>query len=151
MHYTIASVSWAKEYAALQHIRKCVFIDEQQVPQSDEWDGKDESATHFLVTNDNGEAVGCARLLNEIYHGEQVFHIGRVAILAAYRQQNIGRDLMNAVINYCKQLSAQNRIYLHAQITRQRFYEHLDFVACAMSLWMLVYRILKCGINNLVR
>lgn len=130
MHYTIALVSWDKEQNALQYIRNCVFIDEQQVPQADEWDGKDEKATHFLVTNDSGEAVGCARMLSEMHHGEPVFHIGRVAILAAYRQQNIGRDLMNAVINYCKKLSAQNRIYLHAQITRQHFYEHLDFVAC---------------------
>lgn len=130
MQYTIQPISWEEGKHALRDIRKRVFIDEQQVPQADEWDGKDEAATHFLVTTNSGEAIGCARLLNEIHDGNSVFQVGRVAILAAYRQQNIGRDLMREVINYCKQVSAQNRIYLHAQITRQHFYEHLDFVAC---------------------
>lgn len=129
MTYTIISTDWQTHQTPLRHIRELVFIREQQVPVADEWDDKDEAAIHFLVRSTEGKAIACARLLTEVYAGKNVFHIGRVAVLAEYRHQHIGRELMNAIVSYCKEQHPGYRIYLHAQTSRQRFYEHLEFVA----------------------
>ena len=130
MNHIIIPTNWQTHQQSLREIRELVFIQEQQVPIADEWDDKDETATHFLVTTDAGIAIACARLLVEAHANQTLYHIGRVAVLAKYRQQAIGRELMAAVITYCKQAHPDYKIYLHAQTTSQRFYEHLGFTAC---------------------
>lgn len=86
--------------------------------------GHDETAIHFLVLNDLHQAIGCARLLIE----GDFFHIGRVAVLAEYRNQTIGRQLMQFILCWCKQCNPARKIYLHAQISKLQFYEYLGFV-----------------------
>lgn len=130
MTHTIIPTNWQTHQQPLREILELVFIQEQQVPIADEWDDKDETATHFLVTTAAGKAIACARLLLETHANKTIYHIGRVAVLTEYRQQAIGRELMAAVIAYCKQVHPDYKIYLHAQTTRQRFYEHLGFAAC---------------------
>jgi predicted GNAT family N-acyltransferase len=130
MTYTIIPTHWQSHQQALREIRERVFIQEQQVPIADEWDDNDETATHFLAITNAGNAVACARLLVETHANQTLCHIGRVAVLAEYRQQGIGRELMMAVIAYCKHAQPNYKIYLHAQTTRQAFYEHLGFAAC---------------------
>ena len=129
MTHKIIPTKWQADQSSLRQIREQVFIQEQQVPVADEWDDKDETATHFLVQTEQGKAIACARLLVENHTDYVVFHIGRVAVLADYREQGVGRQLMNAIISHCKQQHPDYRVYLHAQISRQRFYEHLGFVA----------------------
>jgi predicted GNAT family N-acyltransferase len=131
-HIQIAD--WQQYQHALVDIRTRVFMEEQQVSAADEWDGLDESATHFIVELESGDAVGCARLLTELLITEQdaqaqVFHIGRVAILKSFRSQGFGLALMRFIIQHCQQLAPTNPIYLHAQCERQAFYEILGFVA----------------------
>jgi len=123
--FTIAQVSWQDAQQALSLLRTSVFIHEQGVSAADEWDGKDATASHFLVSDNHGKAIGCARLLHEPLH----FHIGRVAILQAYRNQGIGRQLMRAIIALCQQQHPSYPIYLHAQTQRISFYQHLNFVS----------------------
>lgn len=124
MTHTITQTNWQTHREYLRHIRDVVFIQEQQVPFADEWDDKDETAIHFLVSNTESNAIGCARLLIE----ENVLHIGRVAILHEYREQGIGRHLMQFVMAWCARYHPHLKIYLHAQTTRIAFYEHLGFV-----------------------
>lgn len=128
MTHTIILTNWQADQASLTIIRERVFIQEQHVPVADEWDDKDETATHFLVQTEQGEAIACARLLVENHSDHMVFHIGRVAVLADYREQGMGKQLMNVIISHCKQQHPDYRIYLHAQTSRQRFYERLGFV-----------------------
>lgn len=130
MTHTIIPTHWQTHQQALREIRERVFVQEQQVPIADEWDDKDETATHFLVTTAAGKAIACARLLVGTNANQNLYHIGRVAVLADYRQQAIGRELMAAVITYCKQEHPDYKIYLHAQTSRQQFYKHLGFAAC---------------------
>ncbi len=129
MTYTILPTNWQTHQQQLREIRELVFMQEQGVSAADEWDDKDETAVHFLVLTKAGHAIACARLLTETNSGERVFHIGRVAVLKEYRQQAIGRNLMLAIISHCKVLHPDDKIYLHAQTSRQRFYEHLEFAA----------------------
>ena len=130
MHHSITRTSWQVHRADLTNIRTAVFMQEQQVSAADEWDGLDEQAIHFIVHSTQGEAIGCARLLSEASpHGEACYHIGRVAVLAAFRGQGIGQHLMQHIISYCISSSPHCSIYLHAQCERRRFYERLGFCA----------------------
>jgi len=127
-HITLKPTTWAADENALRDIRTRVFMREQQVSAEDEWDSQDETATHFVVLNRTDEAIGCARLLLEDSQGSPVFHIGRVAILSAYRSQGIGTELMRYILAHCKNANPHAAIYLYAQTTRQHFYEQLHFI-----------------------
>jgi predicted GNAT family N-acyltransferase len=129
MLHTITPTSWQLHQADLIRIRTEVFMQEQEVPAADEWDGLDDQAVHFLVLSATGVAMGCARLLLEISSEQQRYHVGRVAILKPFRNQGIGHQLMQTVIAYCKITAPANSIYLHAQIERRHFYEVLGFIA----------------------
>lgn len=125
--YSIITTNWQIHSHTLAQIRTQVFIEEQQVPVTDEWDGLDETATHFLVQQNN-LPIGCARLFIDTHHGKTHFHIGRVAILKPYRALGIGQALMDFILRFCSNQAAYP-IYLHAQTERQAFYERLGFIA----------------------
>ncbi len=126
MHKIILTC-WQTHSTFLSEIRTRVFIEEQQVPIKDEWDGWDETATHFLIQH-HDQAIGCARLLVEERDGKKYFHIGRVALLKAFRTRGLGHQMMQFILDYCRNI-APYPIYLHAQTQRRAFYERLGFVA----------------------
>lgn len=125
--HTIITTNWQTHSHPLSDVRTQVFIEEQRVPISDEWDGMDEAAIHFLVQHEN-QVIGCARLLVDELNHQKHFHIGRVAVLKPFRTQGVGQQLMEFILAYCVK-TAPYPIYLHAQIERQAFYERLGFVA----------------------
>ncbi len=126
---TIHPTTWQQHQADLIKIRTEVFMHEQQVCAADEWDGLDEQAIHFIARTTAGAVVGCARLLSEPSSDQNLYHIGRVAILKPFRNQGAGHELMKFVLAYCKQKAPHNIIYLHAQVERRHFYETLGFIA----------------------
>src|SRR5690554_7559329 len=79
MPVTIERTSWAASEAALRSIREAVFIREQRVPDSLEWDEHDQEAMHFLATTEDGTPVGCIRLLPS---GQ----LSRLAVLEQFRK-----------------------------------------------------------------
>ena len=87
----IIITTWLRHFSELTQIRTRVFVDEQQVPLADEWDGLDQTATHFLIEQ-NGQAIGCARLLIDQATGAPQFHIGRVAVLKECRGKVLVRN-----------------------------------------------------------
>lgn len=122
-NYHIIKTHWSAHKNALSDIRTRVFMQEQQVSAEDEWDDKDETAIHFLVTTLEHQALGCARLLIE----DNVLHIGRVAVITSHRNQGIGTRLMKYILKECAQQFPHYSIYLHAQTTRIAFYQRLGF------------------------
>lgn len=111
---------WRQLGEQASEIRRQVFIEEQAVPQQEEWDGRDDECLHFLARLD-GQPVGTARLLPD-------GHIGRVAVLAAGRGRGIGLALMQAAIE-----AARQRGHAHAELAAQThalaFYRRLGFKA----------------------
>ncbi|MFM7120342.1 MAG: GNAT family N-acetyltransferase [Gammaproteobacteria bacterium] len=118
---TVAEVPWASYAATLQRVREIVFIDEQQVPREEEWDGQDDSARHFLATEPNGLACGCARLL-------PTGQIGRMAVLADMRGHGIGMCLLQAALR-AAHAAGMTRVFLHAQTHALEFYRKAGFMA----------------------
>ena len=51
-----------------------------------------------------------------------------MAVLKAFRQQGIGRLIIEAAVNYAA-ASGLHKVHLHAQLTALAFYEHLGFTA----------------------
>jgi len=129
MSTIILPTNWQQHQADLTKIRTDVFMHEQQVCAANEWDGLDEHAIHFLAFSADGNPIGCARLLCETAAENNHYHIGRVAISKPFRNQGVGRQLMQSVIAYCEKNAPYNRIYLHAQTERRSFYEALGFKA----------------------
>lgn len=105
-----------------QRIRRQVFVEEQHVPEALEWDSADATATHLLACID-GQPVGCARVLPEA-------HIGRMAVLPAWRGQGIGEALLMQAIQCCRQQGA-TQVALSAQTHAVGFYAQVGFVVCS--------------------
>lgn len=116
----VQQLSWEQGKIHLQHIRHCVFIEEQQVPPELEWDDDDLDAAHFLLFQEDGKALACARLLAS---GQ----IGRMAVLAPYRGLRLGQRLLTFVIDWAEQHNYP-ALFLHAQNHAIGFYENMGFV-----------------------
>ena len=63
------------DFFRIVRIRTEVFVIEQQVDLHIEQDQDDDTALHWLVENEDGEAIACCRGLD---FGEEI-HLGRVA------------------------------------------------------------------------
>lgn len=72
-------------------VRRVVFIEEQDVAEEIEVDGRDPEATHFIA--EDGEVIGTARL--RVVHGEAKAE--RVAVLREHRGRGVGAALMRAL------------------------------------------------------
>ena len=105
-------------------VRRAVFVDEQDVPEDLEMDGKDTDATHFVVRDTaRDEPVGTARLR---FPGEETGKVERVAVLRHYRGEGIGRRLMRAVESEVRDRGG-SRLRLDAQTHVEGFYEKLGY------------------------
>lgn len=116
----ISTGSWETLGPTASEIRRKVFIEEQSVPQDEEWDGLDPACQHFLAMLDQ-QPVGTARLLPD-------GHIGRVAVLANARGTGIGVLLMQAAIEAARH-AGHSQVALSAQVHALAFYERLGFIA----------------------
>lgn len=73
-------------------VRRVVFIEEQDVAEEIEVDGRDPEATHFIA-EDEGGVIGTARL--RAVQGEAKAE--RVAVLREHRGRGVGAELMAAL------------------------------------------------------
>ena len=102
-------------------VREQVFIQEQKVPEELEWDEYDASAIHVVAMDTNNQVIGTARLLAD-------GHIGRMAVLPAWRKTGIGSAMLGKLLSIAKELGL-SKVFLHAQTSAVRFYENHDFNA----------------------
>ncbi|WP_309713784.1 GNAT family N-acetyltransferase, partial [Armatimonas sp.] len=83
-----------EDRAACLELRRQVFIEEQQVPEEIERDADDASALHFLAC-EGEHPVAVARVVEK---KRAVAKVGRVAVVAAWRGEGIGAELMTFVL-----------------------------------------------------
>ncbi len=105
-------------------IRRAVFVDEQNVSESEEVDGLDGACRQFLARFD-GRAVGTARL-KRVAEG---LKIQRVAVLKDARGQGVGLALMRFMIDLIAREEPETVLLLDSQTQALAFYARLGFVA----------------------
>ena len=119
--FAIRVVRWQQGEEALRGVRHAVFVVEQRVPESLEWDDADGVSLHALAVDGDGVPIGCARLLPD-------GHIGRVAVLAPWRRRGVGAALLARLIDEAHG-RGDARIIVNAQVDAMPFYARYGFVA----------------------
>ena len=115
------TVRWQEAEDRLRRVRHAVFVVEQGVPESLEWDDADGVSLHALAVDADGAPIGCARLLPD-------GHIGRVAVLRAWRRRGVGAALLARLIGEAH-ACGDPRVVVNAQVEAMPFYARYGFVA----------------------
>jgi len=111
--------SWLINGGWASSIRRSVFIEEQGIDESEEWDEHDEPSVHAVAWWENSP-VGTARLLP---HGK----IGRMAVLPEFRSRGIGKALLLALLDVARN-QKMSVLRLSAQQQAMEFYSRHGFV-----------------------
>jgi len=104
-------------------IREQVFVKEQQVPRDAEHDAFEAVANHYLATID-GVPCGAARWRIT----DDGVKLERFAVLANYRNKQVGAEVLKAVLKDVKIEQAGQKIYLNAQLPAVNFYKRNGFI-----------------------
>jgi predicted GNAT family N-acyltransferase len=119
--FALRTVRWQEAEDRLRRVRHAVFVVEQGVPESLEWDDADGVSLHALAVDADGAPIGCARLLPD-------GHIGRVAVLRAWRRRRVGAALLARLIGEAR-ARGDPRVVVNAQFEAMPFYARYGFVA----------------------
>jgi predicted GNAT family N-acyltransferase len=117
-------ISVTDDLASCHLLRRIVFIEEQGVSEADELDDLDNSATHFLAT-ENELPIGTARMR---INGDTA-KIGRVCVIKSHRGTGLGAALIRAAVEEARKMSGVTTVKLGAQTHALGFYEKLGFEA----------------------
>ena len=117
--------TWDELKVGAAALRTEVFVEEQEIPQELEWDEHDAKALHALVLNKLGQPVATGRLLQP---QPKLAQIGRMAVSKALRGGNLGRMVVEALVDAAKQ-RGDHQVILHAQCSAEGFYRRLGFNA----------------------
>ncbi|MCH8497572.1 MAG: GNAT family N-acetyltransferase [Marinobacter sp.] len=127
MGLRIRQYSWQLAPDAIRQIRQQVFIDEQQVPETLEWDSADELAEHFLLVLSRRQPVATARL---VLSPTGTAHIGRMAVLPEHRGKGYGELLLRHVMGAALEAGSKD-LQLSAQQYAIDFYQRSGFHICS--------------------
>jgi predicted GNAT family N-acyltransferase len=123
--YVVRLATWERDRVQIQHVRRTVFIEEQQIAEREEWDDLDPVIDHVLAFERldaaKRDAVGTGRL-------EPTGKIGRVAVLPQYRGTGVGVAVMHRLLDLAAERGF-HEVYLNAQVSAAGFYERLGFRA----------------------
>ena len=131
--FTVRVAASEQDLKACFAVRTEVFVVEQHVPESIEYDAYDADAVHLLAEAADGEPLGTGRLL----HGAaaaaksgspEVGVLGRLAVREAARGLGVGVALVRAIEAEAARLGL-TAVDLGAQIHALGFYERLGYVA----------------------
>lgn len=105
---------------AAKDIRITVFMKEQGFVQ--EFDALDDVCVH-LVMFDGSLAVATCRLWME---ADCCWHVGRLAVIKAYRGQGLGREMLQHAEAQIRALGGR-AVSLHAQCRAKYFYQSCGY------------------------
>ena len=117
--WAVREVEWHAQRAALHAIRRAVFVEEQRVPEALEWDDLDARCQHVLAYSPQRTAIGTGRLLPD-------GHIGRMAVLKAWRGKGVGRAMLVFLLGLARR-KGFDAVHLHAQTHALGFYARHGF------------------------
>lgn len=120
----IIRVAGQQEREAAFAIREMVFVDEQQIDRSVEFDGLDDDTEHLLALLE-GRSAGTLRLRRI---DQTSAKIERVAVLKEARGHHVGKALLKAALTRLEELGFREAT-LNAQTYALDFYRKLGFAA----------------------
>ncbi|MGN1401552.1 MAG: GNAT family N-acetyltransferase [Bacillus sp. (in: firmicutes)] len=103
-------------------VRRRVFVEEQGVPADLEIDPYDDEAIHFVLYNEESDAIGAGRFRTIDGNGK----IERICIDTDVRHGGGGKLIMEAIEQYALQRGIR-LLKLNSQTTALRFYEKLGY------------------------
>jgi predicted GNAT family N-acyltransferase len=135
---TVRIVTTAEEFSGCREVRRRVFIEEQHVPEAEEWDRHDQlfeialagaaasdEPPVNLIACDGAAIVGTARVVR---YAPGVAKVQRVAVLPEARGRGIGAALMRLAEQIAGKRGDEEMI-LDAQLIAIPFYERLGYSA----------------------
>lgn len=122
---TITPVQSEDDWQHARAIRERVFIDEQDCPPEEEWDGEDAASRHVLGRVE-GTPVATARWRAVPHDDEIVAKLERFAVLPDYRGKGRGTDLVRAVLEDARR-AGFDTFLVHAQAHLEDWYADLGF------------------------
>ena len=117
--FTLELTRWADEETDLRAVRTSVFIEEQAIPEDEEWDEMDALSVHLLARLD-GRAVGTGRLLPD-------GRIGRMAVLREARGTGLGSAMLQRLMAAAS-AAGHRETTLTAQVAVMPFYAAHGFL-----------------------
>ncbi len=117
--YSVRLADWGSAAAPLTAVRRAVFVVEQAIPETQEFDALDAPSIHALALDAEGAPVGCGRLLPD-------GHIGRMAVLPQWRGRGVGGAILVRLIETAR-LRGDARVVLNAQVQAMPFYARFGF------------------------
>jgi predicted GNAT family N-acyltransferase len=120
IEYGVEAGDWDRLGAEAGAVREAVFVREQGVPLAMEYDADDSRSQHVLARGPDGQAIGTGRLLPD-------GHIGRLAVLPAWRGQGVGQALFCHLLEAARQ-AGQDNLVLNAQTGAADFYRRFGFI-----------------------
>jgi predicted GNAT family N-acyltransferase len=108
-----------KLFEICSSIRTRVFVEEQKVDPSLEYDHEKES--HFYLLYFDGKPVATARWRET----DKGIKLERFAMLKDFRNKGLGSELLKAILQDIEKLD--KKIYLHSQLKAVSYYERAGF------------------------
>jgi YbgC/YbaW family acyl-CoA thioester hydrolase len=117
--------AWTDLAEGARAVRTAVFIREQAIDESEEWDLDDAGAIHVVASNLAGLPLATGRL---IYLGQPAGHakVGRMAVLRCSRGIGLGEQVLQALMQQARERQISH-LSLHAQVSAQAFYARHGF------------------------
>jgi YbgC/YbaW family acyl-CoA thioester hydrolase len=121
-HWQTGEWTTLREGAA--QVRTEVFVHEQGIDASLEWDEDDAHAVHALLRNRMGLPIATGRLLPA---RDGVAKVGRMAVIRPLRGTRFGQQILQGLVDVARD-RGDRQIQLHAQRSAEGFYRQMGFL-----------------------
>lgn len=126
----IRTATSAEELRAAMDIRRTVFVEEQGIPEAEEYDDRDAQAEHLLVVADDGTPIATCRVFVEDGRDATpgTARLGRLAVLPVARRRGLASRMIEACEERARAAGAR-RMVLDAQVSAMPLYERSGYTA----------------------
>jgi predicted GNAT family N-acyltransferase len=111
---------------AAMAVRHEVFVEEQGIAEEEEYDGLDDDAVHYVVTDGEGKGAPTIATARIRFPDAVTAKVERMAVLKAHRHQGVGRRLLSFILDDLRTRELE-LVILHAQTQVRDFYAAAGF------------------------